>query len=99
MNPRPWRVGLSLALAVAPLTWAVVGLIERYTRPEPDPVVVVWAERSHFLDRALVTAYVTLALAMLLAALARRARGLRGERSWHAALTLGALGAALRVFA
>lgn len=93
MSARAWQAGLSLALAAAPLTRTLVALIERSTRPEPDPAMVVWAERSPFLDRALVTAYLTLALAMALTALARRVRALRGERSLLAALAIGAAGA------
>jgi hypothetical protein len=93
VSARPWSVGLSLALAAAPLTRTLVALIERHTRPEPDPAAVVWAERSPFLDRALVTAYITIALAVALASLARRARWLRGDRALHVGLAVGALGA------
>lgn len=95
MNARPWSVGLSLALSVAPLIRSLVALIERSTHPEPDPAMVVWAERSPFLDRMLVTAYLTVALAVALTALAGRARWLRGDRSQHIALALGAAGALL----
>ena len=93
MSARTWSVGVSLALAVAPATRTLVALIERATHPEPDPAAVIWAERSPFLDRALVTAYLTLALAVMLTALAGRARALRSERSFHLALALGAVGA------
>lgn len=95
MSARPWSVGLSLALSVAPLIRSLVALIERITHPEPDPAMVVWAERSPFLDRMLVTAYLTAALAVALTALARRSRWLRGDRSLHAALALGVAGALL----
>jgi hypothetical protein len=95
MSARPWTVGLSLALSVAPLIRTLVSLIERSTHPEPDPAVVVWAARSPFLDRVLVTAYLTVALAVALTALARRAPSLRGDRALHAALALGAAGALL----
>ncbi len=96
---RPWRAGVSLSLALAPLTWALVLLVERATRPEPDPVAVVWAERSPFIGRALVAAYVSVALATMLTAAAGRWRVMRGERSWDVALTLGAVGALVQVVA
>lgn len=94
MSAPPWAVGLSLALAASPLTRTLVALVERATHPEPDPAMVVWAERSPFLQRALIAAYLTLALAVALTALARRWRRLRDDRSLRAALAVGALGAA-----
>jgi hypothetical protein len=93
MSSRPWVAGLSLALALAPATRSLVAMIERVQRPEADPAAVVWAEHSAFVDRALVTAYLTVALAVALTALARRVRALRDDRSFAAALALGALGA------
>jgi len=96
---RPWRAGVALALALAPLTWALALLVERATRPEPDPVAVVWAERSPFIGRALVAGYVSVALATMLTALGRRWRAVRGERAWQAALALGAVGAVVQVVA
>ncbi len=99
MKPAPWRVGGTLALALAPLVRAVVVGVARIWHPEPDPVVVVWAERSAFLDALLVSAYVTVALAVALTAASRRWAALRGEGAWNLALgagTLGALAGALR---
>ena len=93
MSGRAWSAGASLALAVAPLTRTLVAAIERATHPEPDPAVVVWAERSPFLDRSLVTAYLTVALAVALTTLAGRVRAVRHERTFHAALVVGTLGA------
>ncbi len=93
MSARAWSVGVSLALAIAPTTRSLVALIERTTHPEPDPAAVIWAERSPFLDRALVTAYLTAALAVMLTALVGRVRSLRSERNFHIALALGAVGA------
>lgn len=94
---RPWRAGVSLAVAAAPWTWALVTLAEHAKRPEADPVAVVWSERSAFVGRALVVAYVTAALATALTALARRVRSLRGERAWRAALGAGVVGALVGV--
>lgn len=93
MTARPWVAGVSLALAASPLTRALVLAVERATRPEPDPTSVVWSEHSAFLDRTLVAAYLTLAAAVALTALARRVRALRGERGLDVALALGAAGA------
>ena len=98
MSARAWQVGASLALAVAPLTRTAVAAVERATHPEPDPTVVVWAERSPFLDRALVTAYLTLALGLALTALARRVRALRGDRGFVGALAVGVAGALLGLY-
>lgn len=92
-RPRPWRVGVTLALAAMPLTGAVVARASLALRPEADPVAVIWAEHSAFVDRALVTAYLTAALALTLAALARRFRAVGDDRTFHAALALGAGGA------
>jgi hypothetical protein len=99
MSARPWAAGLSLALAVAPATRTLVALIERAKHPEADPASVVWAEHSAFVDRALVTAYLTVALAVALTALSRRVRALRDDRSFAAALAVGALGALAGMFA
>jgi hypothetical protein len=96
MSARPWAAGLSLALAVAPATRTLVALIERAKHPEADPASVVWAA---FVDRALVTAYLTVALAVALTALSRRVRALRDDRSFAAALAVGALGALAGMFA
>ncbi len=66
--------GLASALCLAPLVYHLVRAAERARSPEPDPAGVLWAARSHLLDRVGVTAYVTAAVALLLApALARRA--------------------------
>lgn len=50
-------VGLAWGLAVAVLAYAAVRLVDVVLFPEPNPVVVIWTDRSRFLWRALIATY------------------------------------------
>jgi hypothetical protein len=51
-------LGLAFGAAAAALTYAVVRGAERAFFPEPNPVVLIWSDRSPFVWRAIIALYV-----------------------------------------
>jgi hypothetical protein len=50
-------VGLAFGFAAAVVAYVVLRLVESVMFPEPNPVVVIWTDRSRFGWRALIAAY------------------------------------------
>ena len=50
-------IGLVIGFSVAIFAYSVVRLVDVVLFPEPNPVIVVWTERSRFVWRAVIAAY------------------------------------------
>lgn len=50
-------IGLAWGLAVTVLAYVAVRLVDVVLFPEPNPIVVIWTDRSRFLWRVLIAIY------------------------------------------
>lgn len=50
-------IALGFGLAISVLAYAAVRIMDVVLFPEPNPVVVIWTDRSRFLWRALIAMY------------------------------------------
>ena len=48
---------LGFGLAISVLAYAAVRMLDVVLFPEPNPIVVIWTDRSRFLWRALIATY------------------------------------------
>jgi hypothetical protein len=56
-RPERLLVALAGAGATAVIAYAAVRVLERVFLPEPNPVTLIWSERSGFLWRSLIALY------------------------------------------
>ncbi len=76
-----WLAGIGVGAAISVIAFASVRVLERAIFPEPNPAMLIWADRSPFVWRAAIALYLGGAAGFGGYALARRspraaARGL-----------------------
>jgi len=96
-NLRRPLLALAFGLSASVVAYVALRLVERALFPEPNPVIVIWSDRSRFGWRALIACY--LGGAAIFGGYALASRSLEAASTWLFRLTvvaaslLAALGA------
>lgn len=53
----PWLMGIAAGAATSVIAYASVRVLERALFPEPNPAMLIWADRSPFVWRAAIALY------------------------------------------